>query len=129
MASKYRVIAPMGITLPAQTKLLNLSKGQLDRLSDHLEPGKGGVRVLARPAQFKIGEEIELPGAVAKVHQQFLELVAEPVEPKGGVARSGAGQGQAGQGQAGQSQPGQGEAGEGSGGKEPGAKGAGNQAT
>lgn len=79
---KYRVTAPMGLTLPAGTVLLNLTAAQLARLATHLKPGKrNDRRELAIAAAFKCGEVLEPAEKVAKAHLAFLEEVAEPAKP------------------------------------------------
>jgi hypothetical protein len=81
---KYRVIAAMGVTIPAGTLILGLSKAQAERRADLLEPvGKG--RHLARSAVgFKIGEVFGLDDEAPKALWQVLEPVdTKPAEGKG----------------------------------------------
>jgi len=74
--NKVEVVAPMGVTIPADTILSGLDKSQVARRKSVLVDVKGrGKYRLARATQFKHGETFSIDSDVPKSLANVLRLV------------------------------------------------------
>ncbi|MGL4966155.1 MAG: hypothetical protein ACRC67_33350 [Inquilinus sp.] len=79
---KYRVIAAMGITIPAGTLITGLSKEQAARRGDLLEAAGKGRHIARANVGFKQGEVFGLDDEAPKALWQLLEPVEEKAAAK-----------------------------------------------
>ena len=80
---KYRVIAAMGVTVPAGTLILGLSKAQAARRADVIEDAGKGRHIARHAVGFKQGEVFGLDDEAPKALWHLVETIdAEPAEGK-----------------------------------------------
>lgn len=86
---RYRVIAPMGVTLRPPILLTHLTEAQIKLRKHLLKPVQGGHEILSE-VQFKRGETVGIEAKEGSLPKALLEQLADPETGEKASARPAA---------------------------------------